>query len=121
MNQVKDTERASVRIGYDGKVHKVFRGHLARERFNNEVRILQLCSIQSPLLPQAPLQLLRQLHGPGQILLTFAHAGGDEYLRDPDTARHITAGGVELFQLQVPIVLGHRLAVAREIKAGWLG
>jgi hypothetical protein len=59
MNQVKDTERASVRIGYDGKVHKVFRGHLARERFNNEVRILQLledrgCSLVPSLLVSFP-------------------------------------------------------------------
>jgi len=29
-----------VRIGYDGKVHKTFRGHLAKERFENEVRVL---------------------------------------------------------------------------------
>jgi tRNA A-37 threonylcarbamoyl transferase component Bud32 len=59
MNQVKDTERASVRIGYDGKVHKVFRGHLARERFDNEVRILQLleargCSFVPRLLESFP-------------------------------------------------------------------
>jgi len=40
MREVKDTVRALVRIGYDGKVHKVFRGHMARERFENEVRVL---------------------------------------------------------------------------------
>jgi hypothetical protein len=62
MNQVKDTERASVRIGYDGKVHKVFRGHLARERFDNEVRILQLleargCSFVPRLLESFPDEL----------------------------------------------------------------
>lgn len=38
---MKDTARASVRIGYDGRVHKVFRGHLAKERFENEVRVLR--------------------------------------------------------------------------------
>ena len=40
MREVKDTVRALVRIGYDGKVHKVFRGHMAKERFENEVRVL---------------------------------------------------------------------------------
>lgn len=41
MHEVKDTPRAMVRIGYDGRVHKTFRGHLARERFENEVRVLK--------------------------------------------------------------------------------
>jgi tRNA A-37 threonylcarbamoyl transferase component Bud32 len=41
MHQVKDTVRALVRIGYDGRVHKTFRGHLAKERFENEVRVLR--------------------------------------------------------------------------------
>lgn len=40
-HEIKDTARASVRIGYDGRVHKVFRGHRARERFNHEVRVLR--------------------------------------------------------------------------------
>jgi hypothetical protein len=41
MREMKDTRRALVRIGYDGRVHKTFRGHQARERFENEVRILR--------------------------------------------------------------------------------
>lgn len=41
MHEVKDTARAKVRIGYDGRVHKTFRGHLAKERFENEVRVLK--------------------------------------------------------------------------------
>jgi tRNA A-37 threonylcarbamoyl transferase component Bud32 len=41
MQQVKDTQRALVRIGYDGRVHKTFRGPLAKERFENEVRVLK--------------------------------------------------------------------------------
>jgi len=41
MNQVKDTLRATVRIGYDGRVHKQFRGPNAEERFANEVRVLK--------------------------------------------------------------------------------
>ena len=41
MMQVKDTLRATVRIGYDGRVHKTFRGPQAAERFANEVRVLR--------------------------------------------------------------------------------
>ena len=41
MHEMKDTARATVRIGYDGRVHKTFRGHLARERFEHEVRVLR--------------------------------------------------------------------------------
>ena len=41
MNQVKDTLRATVRLGYDGRVHKQFRGPKAEERFATEVRVLK--------------------------------------------------------------------------------
>jgi tRNA A-37 threonylcarbamoyl transferase component Bud32 len=41
MHEIKDTARALVRIGYDGRVHKTYRGPRAQERFTNEVRILR--------------------------------------------------------------------------------
>jgi tRNA A-37 threonylcarbamoyl transferase component Bud32 len=41
MHEVKDTQRAVVRIGFDGRVHKTFRGPKAQERFANEVRVLR--------------------------------------------------------------------------------
>ena len=41
MQQMKDTARASVRIGYDGRVHKIFRGSMAKERFEHEVKVLR--------------------------------------------------------------------------------
>ncbi|WP_404425941.1 serine/threonine protein phosphatase [Nibricoccus sp. IMCC34717] len=41
MHEMKDTARSLVRIGFDGRVHKIFRGHQARERFENEVRVLR--------------------------------------------------------------------------------
>lgn len=41
MQQAKDTQRALVRLGYDGRVHKFFRGPKAAERFANEVRVLR--------------------------------------------------------------------------------
>jgi tRNA A-37 threonylcarbamoyl transferase component Bud32 len=41
MHEMKDTPRALVRISYDGRVHKTFRGYLAKERFEQEVRVLR--------------------------------------------------------------------------------
>jgi tRNA A-37 threonylcarbamoyl transferase component Bud32 len=63
MDQVKDTLRALVRIGWDGRVYKTFRGPKARERFDNEVRVLQHleqkgCSFVPRLIEANPEQLL---------------------------------------------------------------
>lgn len=41
MRDVKDTLRALVRLAYDGRVYKTFRGPKAEERFANEVRVLR--------------------------------------------------------------------------------
>ena len=41
MHEIKDTARATVRIGFDGRVHKTFRGHFAQERFDHEVKVLR--------------------------------------------------------------------------------
>jgi len=38
---VKDTLRATVRVGYDGRVYKQFRGPHAAERFAKEVMVLR--------------------------------------------------------------------------------
>ena len=40
MKEAKNTARAVVHIGYDGRVHKTFKGPQARERYENEVRVL---------------------------------------------------------------------------------
>lgn len=37
----KDTKQAKVRVGYDGLVRKTFVGPMARERFENEKRVLK--------------------------------------------------------------------------------
>lgn len=42
MQEAKNTQRALVRIGYDGRVHKYFRGSNAADRFANEVKVLQV-------------------------------------------------------------------------------
>ena len=41
MQQVKDTLRSTVNLTYDGRVIKVYHGPKARERFDNEVRVLR--------------------------------------------------------------------------------
>jgi tRNA A-37 threonylcarbamoyl transferase component Bud32 len=41
MLQVKDTLRSLVRLSYDGRVYKTFRGPNAQERFDNEVKVLR--------------------------------------------------------------------------------
>ena len=40
MEEAKNTALAVVRIGYDGLVHKTFKGPQARERYENELRVL---------------------------------------------------------------------------------
>jgi tRNA A-37 threonylcarbamoyl transferase component Bud32 len=62
MDQVKDTLRALVRIGYDGRVYKTFRGPKAQERFDNEVKVLRHlekrgCSFVPRLLESDPGQM----------------------------------------------------------------
>jgi PPM family protein phosphatase len=41
VHEAKNTQRALVRIGYDGTVHKEFRGPESNARFANEVRVLR--------------------------------------------------------------------------------
>jgi tRNA A-37 threonylcarbamoyl transferase component Bud32 len=41
MLQVKDTLRATVHLGFDGRVYKAYHGPDARQRFDNEVRVLR--------------------------------------------------------------------------------
>jgi tRNA A-37 threonylcarbamoyl transferase component Bud32 len=41
MRQVKDTLRSTVNLSFDGRVIKVYHGPKARERFDNEVRLLR--------------------------------------------------------------------------------
>ena len=62
MRDVKDTLRALVRISYDGRVFKTFRGPKAEERFASEVRVLRHleargCSFVPRLLEVDPAEL----------------------------------------------------------------
>lgn len=62
MQEAKNTARAVVHIGYDGRVHKTFRGPNAQERFENEVRVLRIleergCDYVPRLLASDPAKL----------------------------------------------------------------
>jgi tRNA A-37 threonylcarbamoyl transferase component Bud32 len=62
MAVVKDTLRATVRVGYDGRVSKIFRGPKAEERFGNEVRVLgHLEAAGCPFVPRLLDSDLKQL------------------------------------------------------------
>ncbi len=53
MHEAKNTQRALVRIGFDGRVHKLFRGPEAENRFANEVRVLQYLEARKcPFVPR---------------------------------------------------------------------
>lgn len=63
MKDAKDTARALVRLGFDGRVHKYFKGPEAQERFENEARVLRYleergCPFVPRLLEADPAQKL---------------------------------------------------------------
>ena len=41
MPEVKNTQRSIVRLSFDGRVHKTFRGPKAQQRFETEVQMLR--------------------------------------------------------------------------------
>jgi tRNA A-37 threonylcarbamoyl transferase component Bud32 len=95
MQQVKDTLRATVRIGYDGRVHKTFRGPNALERFTNEVKVLRhLEAAGCPFVPR----VLESY--PDQLTMVTTNCGSRvEHL---DAART-----VELFAQLLPYGVRH--------------
>lgn len=53
MHEAKNTQRALVRIGFDGRVYKTFRGPNAEERFATEVRVLKYLELRKcPFVPR---------------------------------------------------------------------
>jgi len=86
MLQVKDTLRASVRIGYDGRVHKTFRGPKAEERFANEVRILKhLEERECPFVPR-----LLESH-PDQLKIVTSSCGSRVEHLDAERTKELFA------------------------------
>jgi len=73
MEEIKDTRRATVRVGYDGRVFKTFRGHQAQERFENELRVLRHleakgCDFVPRVLEADPNKLLIVTSNCGKII-----------------------------------------------------
>lgn len=104
MHEVKDTPRAIVRIGFDGRVHKTFRGHLASERFANEVKVLRHletrgCDFVPRLLESDPVALkivttncgsiVDQLN-PGRMKELFAELENYSVRHDDAFMRNVT-------------------------------
>src|ERR1700709_2435873 len=86
MIQVKDTLRATVRIGYDGRVHKTFRGPKAEERFANEVHVLRHLEARGcPFVPT-----LIEAH-PDQLSIVTTNCGKRVDHLDPERMREIYA------------------------------
>jgi tRNA A-37 threonylcarbamoyl transferase component Bud32 len=86
MDQVKDTLRALVRIGYDGRVYKTFRGPKARERFATEVRVLR--HLEARGCPFVPRLLEADL---SQLRIITTNCGGRVDHLDDDRQRELYA------------------------------
>lgn len=81
MQQVKDTLRATVRIGYDGRVHKTFRGPKAEERFATEVKVLKHLEKRGcPFVPR-----LIEVHPDELKIVTTSCGSRVEHLDDART------------------------------------
>ena len=103
MEQVKDTLRATVRIGYDGRVHKTFRGPKAQERFANEVRVLR--HLQERGCPFVPVLLESD---PAQLRIVTTSCGNRVERIDPERAQ-------EIFDELLPYGVRHDDAEVRNI------
>ena len=111
MREIKDTKRAEVHIGYDGRVHKRYKGPLAKERFENEVSALKYleakkCTFVPRLLEEHPEELYIVTTNCGQI----APKVSEEKMK-------------QLFQALEQYGIQHGDAFARNItydsRAGW--
>lgn len=86
MLQVKDTLRATVQVSFDGRVFKTYHGPNARERFNNEVRVLQhLEARQCGFVPR----LLEA--DPAKLRITCTNCGTRVEHLDAERARELFA------------------------------
>lgn len=75
-----------VRIGYDGRVHKWFRGHQAQARFDHEVRVLRYLEARGcTFVPQ-----LLEVE-PENLKLVTTNCGGRVDHLDPERQKEIFA------------------------------
>ena len=86
MHEIKDTLRALVRITYDGRVYKTFRGPQAAERFANEVRVLR--HLEARGCPFVPVLLGSD---PAALRIITTNCGSRVEHLDADRARELFA------------------------------
>lgn len=90
MQEVKDTRQATVHIGYDGRVHKTYNGTMAKERFENEVRVLRYleergCPFVPRLLQANPEKLSTITTNCGQIVTRISQEKLDMLFAELET------------------------------------
>ena len=86
MLQVKDTLRSTVRLSYEDKVYKTFRGPKAEERFCNEVKVLR--HLEARGCPFVPRLLEADAE---QLLIVTSNCGGHVEHLDAERAAEIFA------------------------------
>ncbi|HEY2330072.1 MAG TPA: serine/threonine protein phosphatase [Verrucomicrobiae bacterium] len=87
MLKVKDTLRATVHLSFDGRVFKVYHGAKARERFDNEVRVLRHLEARGcPFVPR----LLEA--DAGKLSIVTTNCGSRVERLDEKRTREIFAG-----------------------------
>lgn len=86
MHEMKDTARATVRIGFDGRVHKTFRGHMARQRFEHEVRVLRYLEERGCTFVPRVLEA-----EPDELKIVTTNCGGRVDQLNPDRQKEIFA------------------------------
>lgn len=86
MHEVKDTKRATVRVGYDGRVHKRYLGPGREKRYKNEVSILKYleknnCDFVPRLLEEDPETLSIITTNCGSVVGKISHEKKDRLFR----------------------------------------
>lgn len=86
MLQVKDTLRATVRVSFDGRVEKTFRGPNAEERFDNEIRVLRYLESRNCNFVPKVLEIDRL-----KLRIITTHCGTRVEHLDPQRAKELFA------------------------------
>lgn len=137
MHEIKDTQRATVRIGFDGRVHKRYRGPLAKRRYENELRVLKYlaekgCDFVPKVLEEHPEQLYLVTTNCGQkverispekekqifeALLEYGVKHDDAFTRNVTYSPHLGRFCVIDFEFAVITETGEGLTLAEAEKA----
>ncbi|MDQ8184467.1 serine/threonine protein phosphatase [Pelagicoccus sp. SDUM812002] len=140
MQEIKDTQRAEVHIGFDGRVHKKYKGHFSKERYENEVRMLKYleekgCDFVPKLMEEHPEQLYIVTTNCGNIvhkissekvksifdaLEFFGVRHDDAFMRNITYSPHLGKFCVIDFEFAVILETGEGLTIkeAEEAKGG---